>query len=37
MARSVMERVPRPIATMPDWTSSLTPNGSITSQRKRNA
>src|SRR5450755_1866736 len=29
-ARSVIDRVPRPIATMPDCTSSLTPNGSST-------
>src|SRR5271166_897660 len=29
-ARSVMERPPRPMATMPDWTSSLIPNGSST-------
>src|SRR5690606_11399189 len=28
--RSVMERAPRPMATMPDWTSSLIPNGSST-------
>ena len=28
--RSVMERAPRPMATMPDWTSSLMPNGSST-------
>src|SRR5690349_10969112 len=33
MARSVMERVPRPMATIPDWTSSLTPNGSMTSRK----
>src|ERR1700761_1555755 len=29
-ARSVMDRPPRPTATMPDWTSSLIPNGSST-------
>ena len=28
--RSVIERGPRPIATMPDWTSSRMPNGSST-------
>src|SRR5580700_6287996 len=29
-ARSVIDRPPRPRATMPDWTSSLIPNGSST-------
>src|SRR5215472_340166 len=29
-ARSVMDLLPRPRATMPDWTSSLMPNGSST-------
>src|SRR3954447_23692272 len=28
--RSVMDREPRPTATIPDWTSSLMPNGSST-------
>ena len=28
--RSVIERLPRPIATMPDWTSSRMPKGSST-------
>ena len=30
-----MERDPRPTATIPDWTSSLMPNGSSTSRRAR--
>ena len=32
--RSVIEREPRPTATMPDWTSSLMPNGSSTREQR---
>src|SRR4051794_38908222 len=32
-ARSAMERLPRPIATMPDCTSSRIPNGSSTRRK----
>ena len=32
-ARSVIERGPRPTATIPDWTSSRTPKGSSTAQQ----
>src|SRR5680860_160235 len=33
IVRSVIERLPRPMATMPDWTSSRTPNGSSTARK----